>query len=178
MSSKKNTRPPQPRQPLVFHVLSPDERHCSTKLVVEEPQSLAWFDVRVESRSVGAVNLGLTFFSSVGYLVAFFINVSIIYFRIDLCLTNSCTCPFLFVLVVVVLYIHSHKDWCNTLLHSEAFQWSISSTPLNDWIVASLYGSPSPVFNVFKPYCLQFVLFVFKPFSSHFRFKQPNKTLC
>ena len=37
-----------------------------------------------------------------------------------------------------------------TLLHSEPFQWFVSSAPLKDWMVASLYGSLSPVYIVYS----------------------------
>ena len=116
MSSKKNTRPPQPRQPLVFHVLSPDERHCSTKLVVEEPQSLAWLDVRVESRSVGAVHLRLTFLKLCWVVIC----------GLSCWLVPDQQFQWSFFLCFFFI-TNLHKDWNdtllqkNTLLHSEAF---------------------------------------------------------
>ena len=41
----------------MLYSLSIDEGHRTTKLVVEEPQSLPFLDVRVESRPVGTVHL-------------------------------------------------------------------------------------------------------------------------
>ena len=41
----------------MLYSLSIDEGHRTAKLVVEEPQSLAFLDVRVESRPVGTVHL-------------------------------------------------------------------------------------------------------------------------
>ena len=48
---------PQSRQTLMLYSLSIDEGHRTAELVVEEPQSLTFLDVRVESRPVGTVHL-------------------------------------------------------------------------------------------------------------------------
>lgn len=48
---------PQSRETLMLYSLSIDEGHRTTKLVVEEPQSLPFLDVRVESRPVRTVHL-------------------------------------------------------------------------------------------------------------------------
>ena len=48
---------PQSRQTLMLYSLSKDEGHRATKLVVEEPQSLAFLDVRIESCPVRTVHL-------------------------------------------------------------------------------------------------------------------------
>ena len=41
----------------MLYSLSIDEGHCTAKLIIEEPQSFAFLDVRVESSPVGTVHL-------------------------------------------------------------------------------------------------------------------------
>ena len=48
---------PQSRETLMLYSLSIDEGHCTAKLIIEEPQSFAFLDVRVESSPVGTVHL-------------------------------------------------------------------------------------------------------------------------
>ena len=48
---------PQSRETLMLYSLSIDEGHCAAKLIIEEPQSFAFLDVRVESSPVGTVHL-------------------------------------------------------------------------------------------------------------------------
>ena len=48
---------PQAWETLMLYSLRIDEGHRPAKLVVEEPESLAFLDVRVESRPVRAVHL-------------------------------------------------------------------------------------------------------------------------
>ena len=58
---------PQPREPLMLYSLSIDEGHCTAELVVEEPQSFTFLDVRVESRPVRTMHL----FSSIVICLSF-----------------------------------------------------------------------------------------------------------
>ena len=63
----RNTTP-QSRETLMLYSLSIDEGHRTAKLVVEEPQSLAFLDVRVESRPVRTVHLGCFYSTMLSYL--------------------------------------------------------------------------------------------------------------